>query len=357
MMVSIARLSHSCSQIAHIAKTEASKITSNVLQAFSYSESVVSSTLDLWADRIHASGKEMLHEMLLHVLLPSLYKYSKEEVLDLQESATAKLAEISSDKVTARTVSLDYSDEAKLDGFEIASKNAKSRKVLLFLLGNNELWQESVEQFHWFHEQTGWDIVAFNYRGVGLSTGFPKRGQDLIDDASEQIRFLVGQGVQPKNLALFGRSLGGAFAILSAAEVADDFKVHVINDRSFRTIMAMVALTVRIFKDFFVAQVQSLSWGLDPESAISKLEGALIVIHNVRDLMIPYPASFKAAVDETAHKIKKLFFIAMDDSKFHEENPELKEDEWDPHFRPFTVAETKAFIAALKSISSPSKSR
>jgi len=74
-------------------------------------------------------------------------------------------------------------------------------------------------QFYSFMRDLGINLLAFDYRGYGESTGAPdERG--LYDDARASYDYLArARGIAPERLLLFGHSLGSGVAIELASRV------------------------------------------------------------------------------------------------------------------------------------------
>ncbi len=66
--------------------------------------------------------------------------------------------------------------------------------------------------------QVGWNVLCFDYRGYGQSTGSVSR-RGIIDDVVSAIRYASARSdVLPGRICLFGQSLGGAVGIVASTE-------------------------------------------------------------------------------------------------------------------------------------------
>jgi fermentation-respiration switch protein FrsA (DUF1100 family) len=64
----------------------------------------------------------------------------------------------------------------------------------------------------------GMDVLIFDYRGFGTSTGDPSE-EGLYADAMAAWRFLGARGTDPERTVIMGRSLGGGVAVWLASQV------------------------------------------------------------------------------------------------------------------------------------------
>ena len=81
-------------------------------------------------------------------------------------------------------------------------------------------------------------LVAFNYRGVGASTGQPANLQQLVTDGIAEVQRLLDEmRVQSTHIILDGISLGGAVATLVARHFHQKgLPINLWNDRSLSTL-------------------------------------------------------------------------------------------------------------------------
>jgi pimeloyl-ACP methyl ester carboxylesterase len=87
-------------------------------------------------------------------------------------------------------------------------------RVILYLGGNGELWENSIGGVAALARRVGADAVAANYRGVGTSGGVSRAAGDLVHDASDVISYLLraDSKLQQRDIVIFGHSIGGGVA-------------------------------------------------------------------------------------------------------------------------------------------------
>ena len=103
------------------------------------------------------------------------------------------------------------------------------RRCLIVVNGNAEFYELDGLQ-HQSHSnssryrQQGFHVLMFNYRGVGVSEGFPTR-DGLLLDLHAVVDFAMrpepyGLGVAPNRIVVCGRSLGGAVSTILLSEMS-----------------------------------------------------------------------------------------------------------------------------------------
>jgi len=107
------------------------------------------------------------------------------------------------------SASFETTDGVRLSGWYIPSESA--RGVLLFCHGNAGNISHRLESIQIFH-RLGLDILIFDYRGYGQSEGTPTE-HGTYRDAEAAWRYLIEERqVNPSEVVVFGRSIGGAIA-------------------------------------------------------------------------------------------------------------------------------------------------
>jgi len=135
-----------------------------------------------------------------------------------------------------------------LDGGEFRHPNVGPQGSWIIWLNANGVCFEEILQFLAEYGATvGCHVLAFNYRGVGLSTGKPLSGLDLVKDGEAAVRFLRKRGVAPEKILLHGHSGGsGTEACGSENEAVSNLPSGpIINDRSFASLPAVISALAR----------------------------------------------------------------------------------------------------------------
>ncbi len=123
--------------------------------------------------------------------------------------ARSLIADPSNIGLTFEEVSLETADGVELFGWFIPGEG--NRGVILFCHGNAGNISHRLESIQLFH-RLGLGVFIFDYRGYGLSDGKPTE-HGTYQDAEAAWWYLTKQRrVNPGEIIIFGRSIGGAVA-------------------------------------------------------------------------------------------------------------------------------------------------
>jgi pimeloyl-ACP methyl ester carboxylesterase len=111
--------------------------------------------------------------------------------------------------LTYEDVTLTTSDHEKIHAWWIAADT--SAPVLLFCHGNAGNISHRLESIQIFHA-LGLNVVIFDYRGFGRSSGTPDE-EGTYRDAESVWNYLIAEkNFHPEQIVIFGRSLGSGIA-------------------------------------------------------------------------------------------------------------------------------------------------
>lgn len=148
----------------------------------------------------------------------------------------------------------------------------------------------------------GFSMLLFDLRGHGASDGFMVSGGYFErNDLLGAFDYLVKRGVPSDRIGVIGFSMGGAIALMAAAE--EPALRAVVADSAFASASDLIAQeTARrtMFTEWMVpaflpgAQfIAGRLYGIDvdalsPEEAVARLDYPVFVIHGMADTRIPY---------------------------------------------------------------------
>jgi fermentation-respiration switch protein FrsA (DUF1100 family) len=152
--------------------------------------------------------------------------------------------------------------------------NANARYAILYSHGNAEDLGHLARTLSVVH-QAGFAVVAYDYRGYGLSSAGPPTALKAAEDAEAAYQYAVSTlGISPDRLILYGRSLGSGPTI----QLAVNHQVAgVILEGAFTSPSAVLT------------RARILPFGNFRNAAnIRRLRAPLLVIHADRDEVIPF---------------------------------------------------------------------
>jgi uncharacterized protein len=173
----------------------------------------------------------------------------------------------------------------------------KSKKILIRFGGQNENYENHNGYIAKAHK-LGYDLLLFNYRGVGKSNGSPSP-EGLIKDGRAAIDYALSLGYNPKNIIVHGFSLGGAIATKTLASDQEHYqKVKFINDRSFSSVKAVINnFTILGFFKFILSSLLNIfNWNIDVVNDWKKLKNSKLILVSDTDDFIPYKGSLAYAI-------------------------------------------------------------
>lgn len=189
----------------------------------------------------------------------------------------------------------------RLHGWWIPAPSSTADTVL-YLHGNGLNMGANVEHAHRLH-RLGLSVFLIDYRGYGRSTGdFPTEAQ-VYQDAQTAWDYLVQQrGIDPRQIFVYGHSLGGAIAIelgLRNPEAAG-----LIVEASFTSARAMVDYQ----GGYWMFPVNLLlHQRFDSIAKVPKLQMPLLLIHGTADRAVPPDMSQKLFA--VAREPKQLYIV------------------------------------------------
>jgi uncharacterized protein len=189
----------------------------------------------------------------------------------------------------------------KINGWWIPSQKPKS-KTVLYLHGNGLNIGANAEQANRFH-QLGLAVFLFDYRGYGKSEGgFPSE-TTVYADAERAWDYLVEERkIEPRNIVIYGHSLGGAIAINLATQHPDASGLIVQSSFTSTVEMARRNWWTAIFPVNVL-----MNQRFDSIHKVSELQLPTLYIHGNSDKLIPFNMSQRLYDSTRSSKYLKFF--------------------------------------------------
>ena len=190
-------------------------------------------------------------------------------------------------------VKLRTADGETLDGWFIPAPQA--RGTLLYLHGNGGNIGHRLDPIAVFH-RLGLNILIFDYRGYGASTGKPTE-EGTYQDALAGWRFLTQEkGVKAAQIVLFGESLGGAIAAWLAARHTPAALII------FATFTSLPEMAQQLYP-FLPARLLA-RYRYETRAALDRVKCPVLIMHSPEDEIIPF--SHGQALFAAAHEPKRF---------------------------------------------------
>ena len=201
--------------------------------------------------------------------------------------------------LTYEEVYLVTNDKIKIHGWYVPHPEALG--TLLFFHGNAGNISHRLDSISIFHD-IGLSVFIIDYRGYGNSDGRPSE-QGTYRDAMAAWDYLVGERrLQPDEIIVFGRSLGGAVAAWLAAMITP---AAVILESTFTSIGDMGK---HHYPFLPVSRISRIHYPVD--EYISSFNCPVLIIHSPQDEVVPFGLGQR--LFESAQEPKMFLSISGD---------------------------------------------
>jgi len=188
---------------------------------------------------------------------------------------------------TPRSIGLNYQDvelitedDIKLHGWFIAASSAEpAQHTVLFFHGNAGNISHRLDSINIFH-RLGLNVFIIDYRGYGKSTGKITEGGMYLDASAAWFYLTEQKGIQPDNIIIFGRSLGGSIAAWLAAQYTP---AGLIIESSFSSVESMG----KRFYPFLPVKLIS-RFNFNTKEYTQSVQCPILVAHSSSDDIIPF---------------------------------------------------------------------
>ena len=176
-----------------------------------------------------------------------------------------------------------------------------NNKTILFLHGNAGTLENRIYKLNEFYN-LNLNYLIFAYRGYNGNAGNPTE-LGIYYDANEAIKWLKSNGVEEKNIVIYGESLGTAVAI----EVGQNKNFGgIILEAPFTSMVELGQKYYPIFPVKFVLKDK-----YESKNKIKNLKSPILVLHGRKDKIVPFYMGEK--IFEMANNPKFKYFTDLDD--------------------------------------------
>ncbi len=156
-------------------------------------------------------------------------------------------------------------------------KNKTPQGLILYFHGNAgslQRWEKIMEELL----PLGWDILIFDYRGYGKSTG--RRDENLMFKDSEMMYDWAKTHYATDKILIYGRSIGSAMATYLAAQVQPP---KLILETPF---VSMPDLFYTYYP--FLPRIFSFKYKFYSNRYIQTIKCPILIFHVTKDRIVPY---------------------------------------------------------------------
>ncbi|APJ02431.1 alpha/beta hydrolase [Silvanigrella aquatica] len=204
-------------------------------------------------------------------------------------------------------ITIETNDDNKLNGWLIHAKNKKPIATIIHFHGNAENITTHFMYLAWLTNK-GFDIIEFDYRGYGSSTGTPSRN-GLFLDAKTALQW-ARRNSKTKDIFIIAQSLGGAVALPAYADNPIEGVQAIIIDSSFasyRKITRQKLSSIWLTWPLQWPLSFLVSDELSPVDTIQSIHVPLLFIHSPNDPVVPFESGKE--LYDTAPNPKELWEI------------------------------------------------
>lgn len=197
--------------------------------------------------------------------------------------------------IEGQRVRFKSEDGTRLDGHYFLAPRSKG--IIVFCHGNAGNLASRTQRMKSIQERFGYSVFVFDYRGYGRSEGKPTVSGVIADGRAAIRQAAELANVNPSEVIVMGRSLGGAVA----AQLAKEFQSpKLILESTFLSFREVARHHASILAGF------ARKTDLNTLEAVKDYEGQLLISHGNEDRVVPMSHG------------KKLFEAASQPKLFYE---------------------------------------
>lgn len=170
---------------------------------------------------------------------------------------------------------LEAKDGARLNYLRLKTDQPKG--IIVYYHGNGgnlERWKDIVSPF----TDQGWEVLVWDYRGYGKSTG--KRSSEVLYDDAQQIYVKALEWFDEENILVYGRSMGTTFATYVSAR---NKPAKLVLESPFYSLQSLVKEKYSILPVY-----RLLKFNLPTFSFATAVTSPVYIFHGTIDEVVPF---------------------------------------------------------------------
>ena len=161
--------------------------------------------------------------------------------------------------------------------------NHPNAKTIVYFHGNGETVADYLDFFPQIFDQAGYNLLLFEFRGYGMSTGKPT----LVDMLSDVECVIKNLDIQQNKIIIYGRSVGTLYAVHAASVFPNSYALILesgIADIEER-IMIRLSSPTEIDSSFEELKQEFIKH-FNTKNKLSAFKGKSLVLHTVNDQLV-----------------------------------------------------------------------
>ena len=166
-------------------------------------------------------------------------------------------------------------DSVEIKPSRILSKNKPGDNLyIVCFLGRSEYYESRFRDMALLARNTGATVIGFNPKGFHASTGKTEILLDIVSDGIVLIEYLLARNIYPKQIVLYGNSLGGAVQepVCKHFRQLKSIDFRQINSNSFRSLAAVFSTNMKMpfLENKLMQLMKYVGWETDYEQFFYK---------------------------------------------------------------------------------------
>ncbi|EME26448.1 hydrolase [Galdieria sulphuraria] len=234
---------------------------------------------------------------LVGSLVAGLYVF-QENLLYHPSIPTRRYEENPNDYLMAyRDIFLETEDGIRIHGWLVLQSDSRKAPTFLYFHGNAGNISHRLSDVQHFYSRVACNVLMVSYRGYGDSEGRPSE-KGIQRDAAAAFRFIRScELIDPRQLFVFGRSIGGAVAISLAQRFQREIK-GVVVENTFTSIDDMIDYVLPALR--WCKFLNRNKW--NSAASVSSLTCPILFLSGLRDELVP-PKLMQQLYDLATHSV------------------------------------------------------
>lgn len=161
--------------------------------------------------------------------------------------------------------------------------NHPEAKTVVYFHGNGEVVADYLDFFPKLFDQAGYNLLLFEFRGYGMSTGNPA----LVDMLSDVECVIKKMNIPQNKIILYGRSVGTLYAVQAAAAFPNAYALILESGIADIEERIMIRLSSPAEINSSIEELkQEFQKHFNTKKKLSAFKGKSLVLHSINDQLV-----------------------------------------------------------------------